>query len=1271
MFSSEPLAIIGAACRLPGARSLSAFADLLLAGRSAIWEIPEDRWTKSRYFHPGPGQPGKTYSFAAGALPDIFDFDPAFFGISAREALSVDPQQRLMLELVHEAMEDAGLLPSRLAGSATGVFAGASSWDFAALSFADAAGLDAYGMQGAALSSVSNRISYVFGLRGPSLTVDTACSSSLVALHLACEALQRGEIGQAIVGGVNLLIAPQSFVGFARASMLSRLGRCHAFDARADGYVRGEGGGAIVIKTLAGALADGDSIRAVVRATGMNSDGRTNGFSMPSGAAQAELVRAVCARAGVTPDEFSYFEAHGTGTPVGDPIEAHAIGEAIGKARAAKLPIGSVKSNIGHLEPASGMAGLMKLLVCFERDVIPPSLNFETPNPNIPFAELNLEVATETRPLATPLVPGLAGINSFGFGGTNAHAILSAPPPVTPPEPPIGGISMPLLLSARSAGALRALAAAWRDTLTGVAEADVPALLRGTARHRDQHVHRMVVNASNIAELGLRLDHWLADGSADGVATGQADGGGVAFVYSGNGSQWAGMGLDALRTNHMFAAALADVDRRLAPELGWSVVARLSSDDLASSIRHSTVAQPLLFATQVAVVSTLRAMGLRPVAHIGHSAGEVAAAWGSGALTLEQACHVIIQRSLLQGATHGNGGMASVALSEAAAEALIARLDAGLAIGPALAIGAVNAAASVTIAGPLAALDRVEAAARESGVHFSRLDLDYAFHSPTMDPIRAPLLAALDGLQPSGPLEPLVSTVTGEKVSTGELNAEYWWRNVRRPVRFADAVGVLLRDGVQNFLEVGPQPVLRYYLRQALRHVGKTGRVLATLSRSPVVGDALTIAAAECHVAGANLTTAACFDGPAAVRGLPLYPFQRQRHAATRSTESIEVIAPIDDHPLLGFRDPASRDAWMSHLSIASHPWLADHVVDGAAVLPAAAMIDMALAAARVRHPDAALLEIQDLEITRALVLEPDVISDCRTTVTPDGHWQLASRPRLSLEPAQPHATCRILPGLGARPILPIIDPNHLQEPNHLQLAAFRKSTRRRCTPVRGPCTWSTGQPSGRSFGCIGRHRPRRRHRAGRGGAGARRSGAFGRRLSARSRRARRQPASAVGPGRGRPARDGDGRGAAVALRAHPAAAARDAADPIQPAYPPYRAALDLRRHRPQRCSRGNRGGVARLLVRRHARAWSIRLRPDVLDRLCAQHAPAGRRDARSRRPGDRRGRRDRGHAGEHVAGGCLRDRHRARGPAGVDQGRPSASIRGGSAIGRDHPALA
>ena len=1019
MDHAKSIAIIGAACRLPGAATLPAFADLLLTGCSAITEVPEDRWTKSRYLHPLQGLPGKTYSFAAGALADVFAFDAAFFGISPREAPSIDPHQRLMLELANEAIEDAGLLPSRLAGSNTGVFVGASSWDFAAVSFADVAALDAYAMQGAALSSVSNRISYVFGLRGPSLTVDTACSSSLVALHLACEAVRRGEIEQAVVGGVNLLLAPQSYVGFARASMLSRLGKCHSFDARADGYVRGEGGGALIVKDLESALADGDPIRAVIRGTGVNSDGRTNGFSMPSGAAQAALLRQVAARAGVKPDEFSYFEAHGTGTPVGDPIEAAAIGEAIGRNRSTKLPIGSVKSNIGHLEPASGIAGLMKLLVAFKHGVIPPSLNFETPNPNIPFAALNLQVVTKLCHLAPPGVLALAGINSFGFGGTNAHAILAAPPAPARkiPEPACGRVALPLLLSARSTDALRALAASWRDVLKETNRADVPALLRGSARHRDQYAHRMVVTGANAAALSEQLEAWLGDQPAPGVVTGQSNGGGLAFVYTGNGSQWAGMGRDALRTNAPFRAAFADLDEQLAPGLGWSITARLASDDLADTLRHAAVAQPLLFAIQVATVSALRSFGLRPSAHVGHSAGEVAASWGSGALSLEQACHVITQRSLLQDATHGLGGMATLAIGQTAAESLIAGID------PLLAVAAVNGASTVTIGGPVGAIELLEDAARDLRIHCCRLDLDYAFHSPLMEPIRLPLLAALDGLSSAEPRDALISTVTGEKVGAAELNADYWWRNVRYPVRFGDAIDRLIGDGVRTFLEIGPQPMLQHYLRDALNRAGEAGRVIATLSRRPVAIDPFAAAVAECQVAGADITSAACFDGVAHVRGLPLYPYQRQRYTAGRTVEAVEVISPVADHRLLGFRDPASRDAWMSHLSTASEPWLADHVVHGAAILPAAAIIEMALATARVRHPEAALLEIQDLEITRRLVLEPNAVRDCRTTVTPDGHWQLASRPRLSQEPTQPHATCRILPGLGSRPILTLVTP--------------------------------------------------------------------------------------------------------------------------------------------------------------------------------------------------------------------------------------------------------
>ncbi|HET9020062.1 MAG TPA: beta-ketoacyl synthase N-terminal-like domain-containing protein, partial [Acetobacteraceae bacterium] len=499
------IAIVGAACRLPGGEGVDAFGDLIWSGRDAIGEVPDDRWSKARFFHPQPGQPGKTYTFAAGCLPDIYGFDIDFFGISPREAASIDPQQRLLLELAYEAMEDAGIAPSRLAGSAAGVYVGGSSWDFAARSFADAAALDTYAMQGAALSSMANRISYLFNLGGPSLTVDTACSSSLVALHLACEALRRQEIGCALVGGVNLLISPQSFVGFSRATMLSPHGRCRPFDAAADGYVRSEGGVMLILKPLARALADGDAVHGVIHASGINQDGRTNGFSLPSRDAQAALLRRVYDEAGIDPDALCYFEAHGTGTAAGDPIEASAIGEALGRRRRRKLPIGSVKSNIGHLEPASGLAGMLKVLLAFRRGTLPASLNFVTPNPHIPFDALNIEVVTAPRPLLPGPAGVLAGVNSFGFGGTNAHAVLGAPPATVPAaEAPNDAGAAPLLLSARGTEALRALAAAWRDRLADLPDAELPGLLRGAAHGREHHAHRLAVAGGSAAAIAAR-----------------------------------------------------------------------------------------------------------------------------------------------------------------------------------------------------------------------------------------------------------------------------------------------------------------------------------------------------------------------------------------------------------------------------------------------------------------------------------------------------------------------------------------------------------------------------------------------------------------------------------------------------------------------------------------------------------------------------------------------------------------------------------------------
>src|SRR5713101_3821137 len=423
--TDESIAIVGASCRFPGADNLEGFWQLLASGGDAISEVDDQRWSTRFYYHPNRAEPGKSYTWAAGLVSGADLFEPSFFGISPREAAQMDPQQRLLLELVWHAFEDAGIPPSKFSGSSAGVYIGASATDYSDLRLGDPAGADSYFMTGSTLSILANRISYVFDLHGPSLAVDTACSSSLVALHHACEAIRGKRIASAIVGGVNLLLAPYPFIGFSRASMLSRRGRCFAFDERADGYVRGEGGGVMILKPLSQALAGGDRIRAVILGTGVNSDGRTIGLSLPSEAAQSALIRTVYSRAGVNPDDLAFFEMHGTGTPAGDPIEAAAVGRALGQARRDPLPIGSVKTNIGHLEPASGMAGLIKTALALDRGIVPPTLHCEMPNPNIPFEDFNLRLVRAAETIAAGRC---AGVNSFGFGGTNGHAVLAAPP---------------------------------------------------------------------------------------------------------------------------------------------------------------------------------------------------------------------------------------------------------------------------------------------------------------------------------------------------------------------------------------------------------------------------------------------------------------------------------------------------------------------------------------------------------------------------------------------------------------------------------------------------------------------------------------------------------------------------------------------------------------------------------------------------------------------------------------------------------------------------
>jgi acyl transferase domain-containing protein/NADPH:quinone reductase-like Zn-dependent oxidoreductase/acyl carrier protein len=1006
----EPIAIVGAACRLPGAPDLEAFWRLLIDKVDAVSEIPDDRWNKASLYHPERGQRGKAYTFAAGTLGDVSRFDPAFFGISPREATQMDPQQRLLLELAYEAMEDGGIDAAALAGEPVGVFVGGSSWDYLNRHLGDVATTDAYTMIGITLSPLANRISYAFDLHGPSFTVDTACSSSLVALHQACEAIRSGQIDTALVGGVGMLLAPQSYIGFCAASMLSPNGRCHAFDARADGYVRAEGGGMVVLKPLGAALAAGDPIRAVIRGTGVNSDGRTPGLSLPNKAAQATLLRDIYARFGLDCSELVYVEAHGTGTPAGDPIEAWALGSVLGANRAEPLVIGSVKTNIGHLEAGSGMAGLLKAMLVAERGIIPASLHSETPNPNIPFDELNLALARDT--IALPEAEGtrLVGVNSFGFGGTNAHTVLESPHPTHEVTEAIASDDrLPaLLISARSDGALRALAESWRDRLAATEDmAALAALVRGAALRRTQHARRLVIPAGTATDMVEALTLYL-DGKPGVAAANSAVTGGIGFVFSGNGSQWAGMAADAMAGSAGFREALLAVDAALTPWLGWSVAEALAEPD-AEALRNTDIAQPLLFAIQVALVLGLRAEGIEPDACMGHSVGEVAAAWAAGALDLDSAARVIAARSRAQQTRHGFGAMAVIGLDAATTSATLATPELSHS---GVEVAAHNSSQGTTVAGPVEGIAALETAAKREGWRFTRLDLDYAFHSAAMDPIRAQLAADLAGLSPTAAHLPFVSTVTGAAFDGESLDASYWWRNVREPVLFAEAARAMVADGARIFVEIGPHAVLGAYLTDALTTSDKEGRVIASLARRQIRHDPVATIAARAHAAGADMRRADAFVGEAAVRGLPAYPWQRERFWVARTDEATDTVTLPFEHPLLGVRLGDQPREWQRHIGIELQPWFADHVVGGAVVVPAAALIEMALAAARARHPNAPALDLLDVEIGRALVIEPHMLREVHFRIgSSAGDFELASRPRLTEEAWITHMTGRIAEG--------------------------------------------------------------------------------------------------------------------------------------------------------------------------------------------------------------------------------------------------------------------
>ncbi|NIY70000.1 type I polyketide synthase [Streptomyces malaysiensis] len=1183
---AEPIAVVGAACRLPGGiRDLDGLWEALDQGRDLVGEVPADRFDARLFTDPAVPRRGKSYTAAGGFLDDVAGFDAAYFGISPKEAAHMDPQHRLLLEMTAEALDDAAVDPATLAGSDTAVFVGISDASYGALQMSSLRTVGAYTMSGAASSIAANRVSHAFDLRGPSMAIDTACSSSLVALDRACRTLWEGGGRAAVCGGVNVLLSPFHYVGFSQASMLSQRGRCASFSARADGFVRAEGGGVVLLKRLSDALADGDRIHGLVLGTGGNSDGRTMGLALPSSEAQERLLREVYDRARVHPDELVYFEAHGTGTPVGDPLEALAIGRALGVRRiSGALPIGSVKTNLGHLEPASGMAGLFKALLVLRHRTAPASLHADPPHPDIDFEGLGLRLTTRSTALAPVEADGraVAGVNSFGFGGANAHAIVAdAPPMPDGPRPPREPV--PVLISARTAKALRQAAETMAAHLDQTSPADFYDLAHTSCLRRGRHDHRAVVWATIPTEaaralralaapepdperldggdparepVGLSeesaasggqlvaLDGELAaatgqpltpavelaaatgepdapaverptpagasatpvgestaPGGASAVAAGKsgasagaptapvgesaeptvepttpavvepvalpresavpaveaavpvgdpvvpaakatvpnakatvsgavslaADSGRVAFVFCGNGSQWVGMGADLFAADDVFRRAVHDVDVELAPRLGWSVGEALAAHVGKADLDATEVAQPLLFAVQLGITAVLRDRGIEPAMVVGHSVGEVAAAHVCGALSLPDAARVIAERGRVQGGTAGSGRMAAVGLSaERAAKALAG-------YGEKLEIAGVNSAEDVTVAGDAEALDLLGAELAAEGVFFRDLGLDYAFHSRHMDPVEDELLACLTDVTPSPVRVPFYSTVTGFRARGTDLDAAYWWRNVRHPVLFADAVRRALADGAGILLEIGPHPVLRAYLRRVAARRGKTGSgagtgtvVLPTLRRGADGPAALGAAAAAALAAGAAVDYTAHFPVPGRVTRLPAYPWQYERHwSGTPLSWANSSGDGVIVHPLLGERMPTAVPSWEGAIEPVLVPWLADHRLGGSVVMPATGYAEALLAAGRAVYGRP--VEVAYLDISASLVVPWPDASAVRLRVGLEPDTTLATVTSTDERGPEPraHARARVRPLLRPRP--EPVDPERLR----------------------------------------------------------------------------------------------------------------------------------------------------------------------------------------------------------------------------------------------------
>jgi len=968
----EPIAIVGIGCRFPGnASSPEKFWDLLCKGIDAIVEVPKDRWDSRRFYDPDVQAAGKMYVNQGGFLNEKWeDFDAEFFHISPREAKFVDPQQRLLLELAWEAMEDGGIVPDNIRGSDAAVFIGGFTTDWQTLhnSPHNRNHCGNYSGINSSKTILSARIAHFFDLRGPCFTLDTACSSSLVAVHLACQNLWQNECSLALAGGINAMLVPETTIAMAKGRFLNPEGRCRTFDADAKGYVRGEGGGIVILRRLSEALRDRNPIYALIRGTGINQDGHTHGIAQPNAEAQKQLIQKVLCDSGVSPWRIHYVETHGTGTPVGDPAEAMALNHVLeDPKRSHPCYIGAVKSNFGHLEAAAGIAGLIKTALCLKHKQIPPNLHFKTANPNIPFEKYCLKIPTTIQDFPSQEQAHFGCVNAFGYGGTNAHAVMQSH---EVSERKIDGIKpeKPFLFpfSAKNAESLKDAASTFAQFLDANPDVNLFDIAYTLSKRRSLFEYRLAASAESSQELKNKLDMFSKGENPEGCAYGKnmEVASPLVFVYTGMGPQWWGMARQLIQTSAIFLETLQQCDCFIASLTHWSLISELLKDEENSRIGHPEIAPVANYAIQAALTALLKSWGVIPDAIVGHSVGEVAACYASGALSLEDGLLVSYHRSRLQASRNDQGAMLAVGLDMEGALPILKQYP------EKISVAAQNGPNSLTLSGSKDALVAI-AASLEQGNIFNRfLKVNIAYHSHQLDGLENDVLTSLESLKPKTPVVPQFSTVYAELFDEIIPDAQYWWKNIRQPVLFAQTIQKMIDKGFRLYVEIGPHPVLANFIRDSLHSSQVKGEILPTLNRKKPDIVSLMECLGGLFVHGHPIDWEKLHPHQGHFIRLPAYSWQKKKHWI-ESEESRQYRLSSRGHVMLSRKLKISDPTWKVEVNRQYFPWLEDHQIDGSIVFPASAYIEAALAIHSTVHEKSSCI-LEDVDFLQPLIIPLD-----------------------------------------------------------------------------------------------------------------------------------------------------------------------------------------------------------------------------------------------------------------------------------------------------------